>query len=57
MTFCVSKNCNNKCGRQLTDEIRKEAQIWWGDTGDAPIDVSLFCENKKEKQEKCTEDY
>lgn len=24
-TFCVSPECNNKCGRKLTDKIKQEA--------------------------------
>lgn len=42
MTFCVSPNCTNKCGRKLTEEIKKEAEKWWGGP-DAPICVSYFC--------------
>lgn len=43
-TFCVSPNCENKCGYKLTDEIKKEADKWWGKgEGQAPISMSYFC--------------
>lgn len=38
--FCVSKNCKNECGRQLTNEIR-EAAARYG----LPICTGTFCEN------------
>ena len=41
-TFCVSPNCKNECGRQLTDEICEDACKWWG-SDDAPIAMSTFC--------------
>lgn len=25
-TFCASENCTGKCGRQLTDEVREDAE-------------------------------
>ena len=42
MTFCVSPDCTNECGRQLTDEIKEDANKWWGKEG-APIAMSCFC--------------
>ena len=30
MTFCISKNCQNKCGRKLTEDIKQKADEWWG---------------------------
>lgn len=53
MTFCVSSACVNRCGRKLTQKIRKEAWKWWG-SKDAPICVSEFCDlegNPKEPYE------
>lgn len=44
-TFCVSKNCTNECGRQLTPEIVEDAKKWWGGD-DAPIAQGTFCESK-----------
>jgi hypothetical protein len=41
-TFCVSPNCENKCGRKLTDEIRQAARVWWG-SDNAPIAMGWFC--------------
>lgn len=41
-TFCVSLNCENKCGRKLTDKVIKSAIQWWG-SDDAPIAMSCFC--------------
>jgi hypothetical protein len=44
MTFCVSPDCENKCGRKLTPDIRAAADRWWGKCeGEAPIAVSCFC--------------
>jgi len=43
-TYCISKNCQNKCGRKLTQEIKDAAAEWWGKPG-APISVSTFCGN------------
>lgn len=37
-TFCISENCKNKCGRQLTQEIKDGAR----DAG-LPIAVASFC--------------
>lgn len=46
-TFCASPNCKNDCGRQLTDDIIKSAEKWWGGK-DAPIAVSYFCGEPEE---------
>ena len=46
-TFCASPNCQNKCGRQLTQEIRDGARKWWG-SDDAPIAVGNFCDDEGE---------
>jgi hypothetical protein len=37
-TFCSAKNCTEfgTCSRSLTDEVRADAQRWWG-TAEAPI--------------------
>jgi len=45
MTFCVSMNCTNKCGRKLTDEVRAAARRWWGGDG-APIATGRFCDGE-----------
>lgn len=42
MTFCVSPDCTNECGRKLTPEIQEAAKKWWGGD-DAPIAMSCFC--------------
>ena len=47
MTFCVSLNCKNKCGRKLTKEIKDAAEEWWGKPN-PPISVSIFCNGKGE---------
>ena len=45
MTFCVSKNCTNKCGRKLTQDVLDAARRWWG--GDsAPIATSRYCDGE-----------
>lgn len=40
--FCVSKNCKNECGRQLTREDVREAQEY-----DLPISIGLFCGDER----------
>lgn len=44
-TFCNSPTCENRCGRQLTDDIKKRAEKWWGGPG-APIAVGNFCKTE-----------
>ncbi len=48
-TFCSSPNCENKCGRKLTEEIIEGAKKWWG-SDDAPIAMSNFCGETDEIQ-------
>jgi hypothetical protein len=44
-TFCASKNCVNKCGRKLTQEVKDAAERWWGkENGEPPIGLSYFCD-------------
>ncbi len=38
-TFCVSEGCKNKCGRKLTPEIEKEAEI----EGEVLFSCADFC--------------
>lgn len=50
-TYCISPGCINKCGRKLTEKIRKEARAWWlqvtkGRDDDAPICMAEFCDGK-----------
>lgn len=40
-TFCVSEECENKCDRQLTEEIKRAA-----DALDLPISCARFCEEE-----------
>ena len=47
MTFCpFFKNCKNgdNCMRALTEQVKQDAQKWWGD-GNPPI--SIFVEKPK----------
>jgi hypothetical protein len=46
-TYCGSPNCENKCGRKLTDEVKEGAKKWWG-SDNAPIAISNFCDEKGE---------
>lgn len=48
MTFCISENCKNECGRKLTEEIKRDAERWWG-SKDAPISMSHFCDENGKK--------
>ena len=43
-TWCGSTNCQNKCGRKLTEEDRQKAIKWWGNEY-FPISVARFCDN------------
>ena len=40
MTFCISPECENKCGRKLTSEIKIAAEKWMKN---APIACACFC--------------
>lgn len=55
MTFCISENCTNECGRKLTPEIREAAEEWWQEFADdgsnAPIAVAKYCEDDNEKED------
>lgn len=41
-TWCASPNCQNKCGRKMTDEDHERALAWWGGA-DYPVSMSYFC--------------
>jgi hypothetical protein len=50
-TFCGSKNCKNKCGRQWTKELQKRADQWAresGFLGDPPVAFCNFCDDTEE---------
>jgi hypothetical protein len=40
-TFCTANCANLPCTSKLTDEVRTDAEKWWGQKG-APIAVSDF---------------
>lgn len=45
-TFCTAKCKTPDCSFKLTEEVRKEAIVWWGDEN-APIattNFSSFCD-------------
>jgi len=46
-TFCDSPNCQNECGRKMTD---KEYQEWWDLPKDKwlPISYGYFCGEPEE---------
>lgn len=46
--FCGSKKHKPGCTRQLTPDLQKEADVWWGKPG-APIDFQNFCDEEKER--------
>lgn len=41
-TFCGSKGCVGKCGRQWTKELAVAAERWWGNPN-CPVAFSNFC--------------
>lgn len=42
-TWCVSKGCQNVCGRKFTQYHHEAAMKWWG--GDNyPLSVAYFCD-------------
>jgi hypothetical protein len=49
-TFCISPNCENKCGRKLTEEIIADANKWWGKPSGAPIAMSSFCQDMSDEE-------
>jgi hypothetical protein len=48
-TYCSSKVKVHTCGREFTDEDRKNAERWWGGK-DFPVAYSNFCEEIEEVQ-------
>ena len=46
-TWCASKGCKNKCGRQFTEEDHKHALEWWGGEG-YPLIIAHFCDENGE---------
>lgn len=50
MTFCTSPYCKNACGRQLTEEHKREANKMG-----LPVSCQHFCEPTEE--EKALDDY
>lgn len=51
MTFCCSKVHKKDCKRQITEEVIKAGERWWG-SKDFPMAISPFCDNKKREEEK-----
>ncbi len=43
-TFCDAPCGNGKCPTKLTDQVRKDAEAWWG-RPDAPIMVADRSQN------------
>lgn len=46
MTFCISPDCENKCGCKLTEEVIQGAERWWKNSGinhGPPIAMACFC--------------
>lgn len=50
-TFCASKNCTGKCGRQLTPELIERGKKWWG-SDDFPVALADYCDDKGEPNAK-----
>ena len=54
MTFCkewACKNFGNGCWRSLTEEVLREAEEWWGDSGWEPP-IAVFGERPECYEEK-----
>jgi hypothetical protein len=47
--FCASKVKKHTCGRELTPELKKQAEKWWGGK-DYPVAYGLFCEAAPSKK-------
>lgn len=45
-TFCAYLNCQNACGRQITDEIREAAESHY-----RPLSMAYFCGEPEEKEQ------
>jgi hypothetical protein len=37
-TFCIAACANRECPRKYTEDVRKQAEEWWGDVA-APVAV------------------
>lgn len=46
-TFCSSPACKGKCGSQWTDELKRQAEEWWGKPG-VPVAFAEFCDENGE---------
>lgn len=42
-TFCSSPNCQNKCGRKMTDQEDYYRLYVWGDL---PVAMAAFCDEQ-----------
>jgi hypothetical protein len=43
--FCGSQVAKHTCGRELTPELKKQAQKWWGGP-DYPVAYGKFCKEQ-----------
>lgn len=50
-TFCASKVKKHTCGRELTEELKTQAEKWWG-SKDYPVVFMNFCDKPKSKDSK-----
>lgn len=41
-TYCCSTNCQNKCGRKLSQEDYDKIKAWWGGDGFL-LSMANFC--------------
>lgn len=51
-TYCASPKCNNECGRQLTDHMKKIMEERDKQLGyEHPLSMGYFCGEPNEKTE------
>ena len=46
-TFCINPNCTGMKHAKLTEQVKKDAEKWWGKP-DTPIAMADLCEGKAE---------
>ena len=51
-TYCASPDCSNKCGRMLTEQIKREAAFHG-----VPLCLGYFCGYVSVKDEDTTKEY
>jgi hypothetical protein len=50
-TYCASPDCNNKCGRKMTNMEIAHHKAFFAQHGyDIPVSYGYFCDKKEQKE-------